>query len=110
MTTRITYANLISAVDRLNDCLSHPRDGYTRDEAGNICAAVGWYTLYRAYGLTRLVQTVNRDGGCRDITPLLTKRELLGRIHAMMDGVEAAVKMLEPALTAAIRQRDGVGV
>jgi hypothetical protein len=106
MTTRTTTAHLLSAVDRLNDCLCHPRDGYTRDHNGNTVAAVGWYTLYRAYGLTRLVQVVNADGGCRDITPLLPKRELLGRIHAMMDGVHAAVKMLEPALTAAIRQRD----
>jgi hypothetical protein len=110
MRTRITNAMLLSAVDRLNDCLCHPRDGYTRDEAGNTVAAVGWYTMYRAYGLTRLVQVVNRDGGCRDITPLLSKRELLGRIHSMIDGVDAAVRMLEPALTAAIRHRDGVGV
>jgi hypothetical protein len=110
MRTRITTAHLMSAVDSLNDRLCHPRDGYTRDEAGNTVAAVGWYTLYRAYGAIRLVQTVNTQGGCRDITPLLSKRELLGRIHSMMDGVDAAVRMLEPALTAAIRHRDGVGV
>jgi hypothetical protein len=110
MRTPVTVSNILSAVDRLNTLLGHPRDGYARDEAGNISAAVGVYHLERAYGAFRLVQIANPQGGCRDITPYLPKRELLGRIHAMMDGVHAAVKMLEPALTAAIRQRDGVAV
>jgi hypothetical protein len=107
MRTRITHSNLISAVDRLNDLLGHPRDGYARDAAGNTVAAVGAYTLYRAYGATRLVQIDNPAGGCRDITPLLSRRELLGRIHAMMDGVDAAIKVLKPLLAATLRERDG---
>jgi hypothetical protein len=106
MRTRITNSNLLSAVDRLNACLGYPHDPFTRDANGRTVAVVGVYSLYRAYGLTRLVQTVNPDGGCRDITPLLPRRELLGRIHAMMDGVDAAVAVLKPSLTAALRERD----
>jgi hypothetical protein len=92
MRTRITTSHLLIALDGLNASLGIP---ITSPDS---------YCLYHAYGAVRLCR------GDRIFTPLLTKRELLGRIYAMTDGVRAAraAQAAEDARIAALRdERDG---
>lgn len=69
--TAIKLENLENVVNRIN------------------AAGVGTYMLDRTNGGVRL-SMLNKTGGRRHITPLGTKTETYYRMHAFLDGVEAA--------------------
>ena len=68
---RIKLENLENVVDRIN------------------AAGVGTYMVDHTSGGVRL-SMLNETGGRRPITPIGTKSETYYRMHAFLDGVEAA--------------------
>jgi|TARA_R100000482_G_C5042163_1_gene108840 hypothetical protein len=90
MSSRITKENLQNVLDRINQATGHKLEAWTQDETGRYRANVGTYVLDWAYGGVALSQLTNEGGGERDITGRGTKRETYYRMHAFLDGVEAA--------------------
>ena len=90
MPSRITKQQLQNLLDRINEATGHTLESWTQDENGRFRANVGTYVLDWAYCGVALSQLTNEGGGERDITGRGTKRETYYRMHAFLDGVEAA--------------------
>jgi hypothetical protein len=92
MTTRITEKQLQAVVDRLNRITGSPLEPYAKVD-GAYAAQVGNYHLSHAYGGVCLHRMHNESGGVS--SPLSTghvsKRELLGLLHAYINGIESQV-------------------
>jgi len=97
MTYRITELDLQGVVDTLNKITGHPKDAWTKDDKGLYHSVIGCYVLSHAYGGVEL-QQICTDGGGVD-TPLgsghITKRELYGKMHAYMNGLFDAAKLVK---------------
>ena len=83
---RVTEKQLQSVVDRLNRITGSPLAPYVGREA-----QIGNYHLSHAYGGVCLHRMYNAGGGVT--SPLSTghipKRELLGLLHAFINGIES---------------------
>jgi hypothetical protein len=83
---RITEKQLQAVVDRLNRITGSPLEPYIGREA-----QIGCYHLSHAYGGVCLHRMHNESGGVS--SPLSTghvsKRELLGLLHAYINGIES---------------------
>jgi hypothetical protein len=87
--TTITKAHLQAIVDRINRACGAPMEPYTYDGI-RYHAQPGNYHLDWAYGQPSLVRMSNTDGGVRTIIGRCSKRELAERMHAFLDGIDAA--------------------
>lgn len=91
---RITDKHLLAAVDRINRICGTPATPYTRHADGSFTPNANCYHLDYAYGGVNLVQMSNISGCSGVSTPLggghLPKRELYGKLHAFINGMEAA--------------------
>jgi hypothetical protein len=89
---RVTEKQLQAVVDRLNRITGSPLEPYTK-EGDKYTAQVGNYHLSHAYGGVCLHRMHNEGGGVS--SPLSTghvsKRELLGLLHAYINGIESQV-------------------
>ena len=88
---RITERDLEGMVTRLNGLTGHVNAAYTRGDDGKLRANVGSYTLSGAYGGWELQQITNEGGGvtCPIGMGHLPKRELYGKLHAFIIGIES---------------------
>lgn len=87
---RITNADLQQQVNTLNRITGNPLQGYTPTSPNGMSPAlIGHYYIDAAYGGVKLVQIVNPYGGVTE--PLgggyTTRRDLYGRIGAMITGI-----------------------
>jgi hypothetical protein len=89
---RVTVKYLEAAIRRLNEATNSPIEPYSKTGDGRIEANIGCYHLSEAYGGYQLQRICNAGGGVT--TPLglgyASKRELLGKIYAFIDGHETA--------------------
>jgi len=87
---RVTDKQLQAVVDRLNRLTGSPLEPYAK-EGDKYAAQVGNYHLSHAYGGVCLHRMHNESGGVS--SPLSTghvsKRELLGLLHAYISGIES---------------------
>ena len=87
---RITEKQLQAVVDRLNRITGSPLEPYAK-EGDKYVAQIGNYHLSHAYGGACLHRMYNEGGGVT--SPLSTghvsKRELLGLLHAYVNGIES---------------------
>jgi hypothetical protein len=86
---RITEKQLQSVVDRLNRITGSPLEPYAKVDDKYV-AQIGCYHLSHAYGGVCLHRMHNESGGVSSplSTGHITKRELLGLIHAYINGIE----------------------
>ena len=84
---RITESQLQAVVDRLNRITGSPLAPYVNGKA-----QIGNYHLSHAYGGVCLHRMHNEGGGVSSplSTGHITKRELLGLMHAYISGLTAA--------------------
>jgi len=86
---RITDANLLNLIQRLNNLTGNPENCYTKTDSG-FKATKGSFHLSHAYGGVALMQMVNEGGGCS--MPLMqghtTKRDCYDQIYAFIKGIE----------------------
>lgn len=82
---RITESQLQAVVDRLNRITGSPMAPYANGKA-----QIGNYHISHAYGGVCLHRMHNEGGGvsCPLIGGHVTKRELLGLMHAYIAGIE----------------------
>ncbi len=85
---RVTEKQLQSVVDRLNHITGSPLEPYVGREA-----QIGNYHLSHAYGGVCLHRMYNEGGGVTSplSTGHISKRELLGLLHAYINGIESKV-------------------
>jgi len=83
---RVTEKQLQAVVDRLNRITGSPAAPYIGREA-----QIGNYHLSHAYGGVCLHRMYNENGGVSSplSTGHITKRELLGLLHAYISGIES---------------------
>jgi hypothetical protein len=83
---RITEKQLQAVVDRLNRITGSPLEPYIGGEA-----QIGNYHLSHAYGGVCLHRMYNEGGGVSSplSTGHITKRELMGLLHAYINGIES---------------------
>ena len=93
MNQRITKDILEKRVALVNDLLGNAQEPWQaeRDSKGNLVPNPGCNYISGAYGGYRL-EEMCKGGGCRDISPRLTKRELYDWINAYIDGIERGMK------------------
>ena len=75
---RITMGDINQAVKVLNTAMHIPSPDYKTP---------GSWLIGQAYGGYQLERVVNDGGGVRTYGGYGTKRDLLARIHAMLDGI-----------------------
>ena len=75
---RITMGDINQAVTVLNTARHRPSPDYKTP---------GSWLIGQAYGGYQLERVVNDGGGVRTYGGYGTKRDLLARIHAMLDGI-----------------------
>jgi hypothetical protein len=85
---RVTEKQLQAVVDRLNRITGSPLEPYVGREA-----QIGNYHLSHAYGGVCLHRMYNEGGGVTSplSTGHISKRELLGLLHAFINGIESQV-------------------
>ena len=94
---RVTKNDLQAIVDRINRIMKTPQKFYTRqplpDGRTKTMVNVRHYDLHFTYGGVALYQTVNENGGIRDVlnTGHVPKRELQRLLFAYIYGMEDAV-------------------
>jgi len=88
--TRITDRDIEQGLQRLNELAARPLQAYAKDAAGLSYSQVGNFHHSAAYGGYQLVEMWNEHGGIHNHGGFGTKRELLTRINAMIDGLGAA--------------------
>jgi hypothetical protein len=83
---RVTEKQLQAVVDRLNRITASPAAPYIDGKA-----QIGNYHLSHAYGGVCLHRMYNEGGGVTSplSTGHITKRELLGLLHAFINGIES---------------------
>ena len=86
---RVTQEDLQQAVNVINTRKGYPLEPYTKDKDGNFKCNHGTYVLDWAYGAVALEQNMPEGTGVRSVLSRSTKRELLGKIHAFIDGMGA---------------------
>lgn len=87
---RVTNSDIKASLDRLNRALGRLLEHYSKLEDGTYQANIGKFHDYCAYGMFGLHEMFSLVGGIRSHGCLGTKRDLYERIHAMLDGIEAA--------------------
>jgi len=93
MTNRVTQAHLESIVARINRMTGSPDTPWVkRSDRPGMDAHIGNYHLSYAYGGVCLHRMSNTSGGVSDVFSCghIPKRELADRMHAFLDGIEAA--------------------
>lgn len=92
---RITEKDLQAVCDRINRTLGMPMQAYELQLAegenpSKYIAQIGCYHLSHAYGGVALHRMYNDDGGVEDIFGgHIPKRELYGKMHAFLAGLDA---------------------
>jgi len=87
--TRITDRDIEQGLQRLNEAAGRPLETYVEDDAGQFQAQDGNFHYSAAYGGYQLTE-MGISGGTRSYGGFGSKRELLTRINAMIDGLGAA--------------------
>ena len=88
-----TTKDLEKLVERLNNLTGNPATPYTKDENEKFKANIGNYHLDGAYGGYALHQMCSVGGGVNEIFGgHMPKRELFGKIQAMLIGIETTKK------------------
>lgn len=87
---RITEKQLQTVVDRLNRITGSPLEPYAKT-GDKYAAQIGCYHLSHAYGGVCLHRMYNEGGGVTSplSTGHITKRELMGLLHAYINGIES---------------------
>jgi hypothetical protein len=87
---RITEKQLQAVVDRLNRITGSPLEPYAKI-GDKHAAQIGCYHLSHAYGGVCLHRMYNEGGGVTSplSTGHISKRELLGLLHAYINGIES---------------------
>lgn len=87
---RIKLETLEAVVTRINRITGNPAEPW-RTEGGRNVANIGNYHLSGAYGGYALHQMHNENGGVEDVFRCghVAKRDLLARMRAFIDGLEA---------------------
>jgi len=93
MADKITKADLDQMLRGINVRHGHP-DGterYTEGSDGVARPTVGWYSLTGEWGGWKLVQTINSDGGRRDVLGIgaVPKRVMYYLLRAYSSGMDA---------------------
>ena len=88
--TRITDRDIAQGLKRLNELAGRPLKAYAKDAAGLSHSQVGNFHHSAAYGGYQLAEMWNEHGTVHSYGGYGTKRELLTRINAMIDGLGAA--------------------
>jgi hypothetical protein len=99
MTDRISNRDLEAVCERINRVFGYqdtplwshrPNDDGTRQ----VVATVGQFYIDGAYGGVSLDRMVNEGGGVTDVFRCghVSKRELYGRMHAFLDGIDLAMR------------------
>ena len=86
---RITIKILENQIAQLNKMLNRPCNPWATKDGKNT-ASIGNFHLSQAYGGCSLHETVTEGGGVRDVFSCghMPKRELSGRILAMLEGID----------------------
>jgi hypothetical protein len=89
---RITDKHLNALCARINKTLGTPETPWTRDADGRNRANIGNHHISHAYGGVCLHKMSNESGGvsCPISMGHVPKRELYERMHAFLQGIEAA--------------------
>ena len=89
---RITNKDLERLCERINDLTGSPKTGWTKKQDGGFVANIGHYYIDGAYGGVALERMVTDGGGVEAVFSCghVTKRDLYNRMHAFLDGFEAA--------------------
>jgi hypothetical protein len=92
---RITKKDCEIAANRLNVELGMPHTYCGERIEGRFNANIGHYTISCAYGGYALHQVTSSGGGIRDVfsSGHMPARELYGKIHAMLAGVDAHIQL-----------------
>jgi hypothetical protein len=94
--TRITEKDLQAVCNRINRTLNMPLQPYELqladgDKPSKYVAQIGCYHLSHAYGGVALHRMYNDGGGVSDVFGgHMPKRELYGKMHAFLAGLDAA--------------------
>jgi hypothetical protein len=90
MSDRITEKHLQGLCDRLNRLTGSPIEPYSLIDGRHV-AQVGNYHISHAYGGVSLHRMHNLGGGVSEplYTGHVSKRELAGRLHAFILGIES---------------------
>jgi len=89
---RITDKDLQAVVNRINRMAGMPLEPYAK-VGDNYVAQIGCYHLSHAYGGVALHRMYNEGGGVSDIFGgHMPKRELYGKMHAFLAGLDAKVQ------------------
>jgi len=88
--TRITDRDIEQGLQRLNELAGRPLQPYVKNPDGKYHAQVGNFHYSAAFGGYQLEEMGGEHGGTRTFGGFGTKRELLTRINAMIDGLGAA--------------------
>lgn len=93
--TRITEKDLQAVCNRINRATGMPLQPYELqladgDSPSKYVAQIGCYHLSHAYGGVALHRMYNADGGVSDVFGgHVPKRELYGKMHAFLAGIDA---------------------
>lgn len=87
----ITLKMLESSVNRINTMTNNPIESYSKID-DKYTANIGNYHLSGAYGGYALHRMHNQNGGVQDVFQCghVSKRDLLNRIQAFINGYSAA--------------------
>ena len=93
MAERISKADLDQMLRGINLRHGHPAgtERYTEGSAGVARPTVGWYHLVGEWGGWKLAQTINADGGRRDVLGIgaVPKRVMYYLLRAYSSGMDA---------------------
>ena len=90
--TRITEKDLQAVCNRINRAMDMPLEPYAK-VGDKYVAQIGCYHLSHAYGGVALHRMYNDGGGVSDIFGgHMPKRELYGKMHAFLAGLNAKVQ------------------
>jgi len=88
--SRITEKDLQAVVNRINRATNSPVEPYAK-VGDKYTAQIGCYHLSHAYGGVALHRMYNDCGGVSDVFGgHMPKRELYGKLHAFIAGLDAA--------------------
>lgn len=88
----ITQIQLQAVCDRINRTAGTPLESWVKDSMGRNKANIGNYHIDSAYGGVSLHQMLSDGGGVRDVFQCghVTKRALINRMFAFIEGLETA--------------------
>lgn len=99
MAQRITSAHLDAAVARFNALTKSPAEAWTSHELPDgtkrFASNIGHWHINSAYAMVQLARMHNTAGGVETFGGFGTKRDILARVLAMIDGFRLAEKVAQ---------------